>query len=80
MNVAQSAISGSGLELSWISGCVGYPDRCTKVILQLTKVILRCTRLSCGAQGYPAVHKGYPGRTWIGARDTCVSKNGRPAT
>ena len=28
----------------------GYPGQCTTVILRFTKVILRCTRLSCGAQ------------------------------
>ena len=26
-------------------------------------------------KGYPAVHNDYPELTWVGARDTSVSKN-----
>ena len=30
--------------------------------------------------GYPAVYNGYPGLTWVSARDTCVPKNENPYT
>ena len=69
-------MTGNTWHCTLLTPVVQKYDGCTKVIL-IGAQRLSCgsQRLSCGAHGYPAVHNCYPGLTWVGARDTCVSKN-----